>query len=134
MKSMMGGTYLENVRKSFVPEFISMNFMMAGMAPVMSFLMMGRDMRAMQPTELLFWGVMSLGVIAGFILAYPSNVWMVARQLKHGLMTERKPVRKTVAAPAGGATSCGKVASDSCHDGLAETLPMEPGVTVDAYA
>ena len=101
MKSMMGGTYLENVQKSFVPEFISMNFMMAGMAPVMSFLMMGRDMRAMQPTELLFWGVMSLGVIAGFILAYPSNVWMVARQLKHGLMTERKPVRKTVAVPAG---------------------------------
>jgi Domain of unknown function (DUF4396)/Multicopper oxidase len=89
MKSMMGGTYLQNVRKVFLPEFISMNFMMAGMAPVMSFLMMGRDMRAMVPTELLFWGVMSLGVIAGFIAAYPANVWMVARQLKHGLMTER---------------------------------------------
>ena len=55
MKSMMGGTYWENVRKSFLPEFVSMNFMMAGMAPVMSFLMMGRDMRAMEPTELLFW-------------------------------------------------------------------------------
>jgi FtsP/CotA-like multicopper oxidase with cupredoxin domain len=68
-----------------------MNFMMAGMAPVMSFLMMGRDMRAMEPTELLFWGVMSLGVIAGYALAFPSNVWMVARGLKHGLMTERKP-------------------------------------------
>jgi hypothetical protein len=27
----------ENVRKSFIPEFISMNFMMAGMAPVMRF-------------------------------------------------------------------------------------------------
>ncbi|MDX8450930.1 DUF4396 domain-containing protein, partial [Mesorhizobium captivum] len=89
MKSMMGGTYWENVRKSFLPEFISMNFMMAGMAPVMSFLMMGRDMRAMEPTELLFWGVMSIGVIAGFTLAYPANVWLVARGLKHGLMTER---------------------------------------------
>ena len=61
MMSAMGGTYWENVRKSFLPEFISMNFMMAGMAPVMVFLMMGRDMRAMVPTELLFWGVMSLG-------------------------------------------------------------------------
>jgi len=91
MQSMMGGSYWENVKKSFVPEFISMNFMMAGMAPVMSFLMMGRDMRAMEPTELLFWGVMSLGVMAGFALAYPSNVWMVARQLKHGLMTQREP-------------------------------------------
>ena len=89
MKSMMGGTYWENVRKSFIPEFISMNFMMAGMAPVMSFLMMGRDMRAMEPSELLFWGVMSLGVIVGFLVAYPSNVWLVARGLKHGLMTER---------------------------------------------
>ncbi|TBY08918.1 DUF4396 domain-containing protein [Rhizobium laguerreae] len=89
MKNMMGGTYWENVRKSFLPEFISMNFMMAGMAPVMSFLMMGRDMRAMEPTELLFWGVMSLGVMAGFAFAYPSNVWMVARGLKHGLMTDR---------------------------------------------
>ena len=91
MKSMMGGTYWENVRKSFTPEFISMNFMMAGMAPVMSLLMMGRDMRAMEPAELLFWGVMSLGVMAGFALAYPVNVWMVAQKIKHGLMTERKP-------------------------------------------
>ncbi|MDX8466241.1 DUF4396 domain-containing protein [Mesorhizobium sp. VK23B] len=90
MKSMMGGSYWDNVKKSFLPEFISMNFMMAGMAPVMSFLMMGRDMRAMEPTELLFWGVMSLGVIAGFAFAYPANVWLVARSLKHGLMTERE--------------------------------------------
>ncbi|MEO7384766.1 MAG: multicopper oxidase domain-containing protein, partial [Novosphingobium sp.] len=60
-------------------------------------LMMGRDMRAMDPTQLLFWGVMSLGIIAGYILAYPSNVWMVARSLKHGLMTERKPGSKFAA-------------------------------------
>ncbi len=59
MKEMMGGSYFENVRRSFFPEFISMNFMMAGMAPVMTFLMMGHDMRAMVPTELIFWGVMS---------------------------------------------------------------------------
>lgn len=90
MMRMMGGTYWENVRNSFLPEFISMNFMMAGMAPVMSFLMMGSDMRAMEPTELLFWGVMSLGVIIGFATAYPANVWMVKRGLKHGLMTERR--------------------------------------------
>jgi FtsP/CotA-like multicopper oxidase with cupredoxin domain len=94
MKSVMGGTYLDNVRKSFLPELISMNFMMAGMAPVMSFLMMGRDMRAMVPTELLFWGVMSVGVIAGFAMAYPWNVWLVAQALKHGLMTDRPPGSK----------------------------------------
>jgi hypothetical protein len=89
MKNMMGGSYRENVRKSFMPEFISMNAMMAGMAPVMSLLMMGRDMRAMEPTELLFWGVMSLGVSAGFAIAYPVNLWMVSRRMKHGLMTDR---------------------------------------------
>jgi FtsP/CotA-like multicopper oxidase with cupredoxin domain len=90
MKNHMGGSYFENVKRSFMLEFISMNFMMAGMAPVMSFLMMGRDMRAMVPTELLFWGVMSLGVMAGFVFAYPSNVWLVSKRLKHGLMTQRK--------------------------------------------
>jgi FtsP/CotA-like multicopper oxidase with cupredoxin domain len=89
MKKMMGGTYLENVRHSFMPEFISMNAVMAGMAPVMVLFMMGRDMRAMEPTEMLFWGVMSLGVTVGFIVAYPVNVWMVARRMKHGLMTKR---------------------------------------------
>jgi manganese oxidase len=89
MMQVMGGTYWENVRKTFIPELISMNAMMAGMAPVMSFLMMGRDMRAMDPGELMFWFVMSLGVIAGFALAYPFNVRMVQHGLKHGLMTER---------------------------------------------
>ena len=54
-----------------------MNCMMAGMAPVMVALMMGRDMRAMWPGEPLFWMVMSLGIIAGFAVAYPVNVWMV---------------------------------------------------------
>jgi len=89
MKRMMGGTYWENVKKSFMPEFISMNAMMAGMAPTMSMLMMGRDMRAMDPLELVFWGVMSLGVMVGFTTAYPFNVWMVKKKIKHGLMTER---------------------------------------------
>jgi FtsP/CotA-like multicopper oxidase with cupredoxin domain len=89
MKNMMGGAYATALRRSFVPEWLSMNMMMAGMAPVMVLLMMGRDMRAMQPTEPLFWLVMSIGVIVGFAVAYPVNVWMVARRLKHGLMTVR---------------------------------------------
>jgi hypothetical protein len=33
---------------------------------------------------------MSLGVTAGFVAAYPANVWMVKRALEHGLMTVRK--------------------------------------------
>lgn len=94
MKAMMGGSYFDNVRRTFVPELISMNAMMAGMAPVMSFLMMGREMRAMWPGEPLFWAVMSLGVIVGFFIAYPANIWMVAKGLKHGLMTQSDEERK----------------------------------------
>ena len=89
MKNMMGGSYRKALRRSFVPEWLSMNMMAAGMFPVMALLMMGRDMRAMEPTEPLFWAVMSFGVVVGFAAAYPVNVWMVARNLKHGLMTAR---------------------------------------------
>lgn len=89
MKGMMGGSYLAALKGSFVPEWFSMNMMAAGMFPVMVVLMMGRDMRAMEPTQPLFWGTMSLGVIAGFVTAYPVNVWMVANNLKHGLSTQR---------------------------------------------
>lgn len=126
MKDMMGGTYWENVKKSFTPEFISMNAMMAGMAPVMSLLMMGRDMRAMDPAELLFWGVMSLGVIAGFALAYPVNVWMVSRGLKHGLMTERGDDAKHAAHGGKASAKRGKAAPHG-HAGMAHA--MKPNVT-----
>ena len=89
MKDMMGGSYRAALRSAFVPEWLSMNMMAAGMFPVMIFLMMGRDMRAMDPPTPQFWAVMSLGVIVGFFVAYPVNVWMVAKNLKHGLMTAR---------------------------------------------
>ena len=89
MKDMMGGSYIKALAPSVIPEWLSMNMMMAGMAVTMIYLMMGRDMRAMDPAEPLFWLVMSLGVIVGFVTAYPVNVWMVARGLKHGLMTVR---------------------------------------------
>jgi hypothetical protein len=51
--------------------------------------MMGPDMRAMEPTQLVFWGTMSAGVTAGVLVAYPVNVWLVAKGLKHGMGTVR---------------------------------------------
>lgn len=89
MKDMMGGSYRAAVRHSLVPEWLSMNFMMAGMFPTMVVLMMGRDMRAMEPTQLAFWGAMSAAVLVGLIVAYPVNVWMVDKGLKHGMGTQR---------------------------------------------
>jgi FtsP/CotA-like multicopper oxidase with cupredoxin domain len=100
MRDIMGGTYAENVRRTFLPELLSMNMMMAGMAPVMILLMMGRDMRAMWPSEPLFWFVMSLGVVVGFLVAYPVNVWLVAKAMKHGLITVERKKRRGHAAAA----------------------------------
>jgi FtsP/CotA-like multicopper oxidase with cupredoxin domain len=134
MRRIMGGTYLENVRRMFVPELISMNMMMAGMAPVMSLLMMGRDMRAMQPTELLFWGVMSLGVTVGFAFAFPANVWMVMRKLKHGLMTERGTTRGAKAGAHQHSHQQGGHGDDAGHSMVPETtrpqLAAVTGITV----
>lgn len=89
MKDMMGGSYIKAVKHSLYPEWVSMNFMMAGMFPVMVVLMMGRDMRAMEPTELVFWGAMSVAVGFGLLTCYPVNLWLVAKGLKHGMGTVR---------------------------------------------
>ncbi len=89
MKDVMGLTYFGALKSTFIPEWLSMNAMMAGMFPVMVMFMMGRDMRAMDPREPLYWGVMSLAIGVGFLTAYPANWWLVSKGLKHGLMTVR---------------------------------------------
>ena len=89
MKDMMGGSYATAVRHSLLPEWLSMNFMMAGMFPTMVVMMMGRDMRAMEPTQLVFWGAMSVAVGAGCLTAFPVNMWLVKAGLKHGMGTVR---------------------------------------------
>ncbi|BAU15814.1 hypothetical protein LEP3755_63790 (plasmid) [Leptolyngbya sp. NIES-3755] len=88
MKDMLGGSYLKAVQRSFIPEWLSMNAVMAGMIPVMVILM-SRDMRAMEATSLRFWGVMSLATLVGFVVAFPVNMWLVAVGLKHGMGTVR---------------------------------------------
>lgn len=86
MRDMAGGSYRRAVRMSLLPEWLSMNGVMAGMVPVMVVLM-SRDMPSMEPASLRFWGVMSLATLAGLALAYPVNVWLVAVGLKHGMGT-----------------------------------------------
>jgi manganese oxidase len=129
MKQTMGGTYWENVRRSFVPEWLSMNAMMAGMAPVMSLLMMGRDMRAMEPGQPMFWFVMSMGIIVGFATCYPVNVWLVARQLKHGLMTVRPDQRAASASPAAEHTMPGMNKPPASTTAQTQQPPMVQGLS-----
>ena len=132
MRNMMGGSYGKALRSSFVPEWLSMNMMMAGMAPTMVLLMMGRDMRAMDPAEPTFWFVMSLGVVVGFAIAFPVNVWMVARGMKHGLMTVRPGGDHEAASShtqhTGAPSHGSKRGSDHEHDGPGAE-PLVPVVT-----
>ena len=85
---MRGGSYLVAVRETVFPEWLSMNAVMAGMIPVMVVLM-SSDPTAMEPTSALFWGVMSVAVMFGGLLAYPVNWWLVATGLKHGMGSSR---------------------------------------------
>ena len=88
MKGVLRVTYEEAIRRTALAEWLSMNCVMAGMVPVMVILM-SRDMRAMEPTSLRFWGVMSLATLAGAVTGYPVNRWLVKNGLKHGMGTER---------------------------------------------
>jgi len=88
MKDMMGMSYGQALRSSFLPEWMSMNAMMAGMLPTMVILM-SRDMRAMEATSPWFWAAMSAATLVGVAVAYPINWWLVKHQLKHGMGTER---------------------------------------------
>jgi hypothetical protein len=90
MRGMLGGSYSDAVRKSFLPEWLSMNGVMAGMIPVMVVLMLA-DMTAMHPGSPRFWGIMSLATLVGGVVAYPINVWLVHAGYKHGMGTERPP-------------------------------------------
>lgn len=88
MRDMAGGSYWGALRMSFMPEWLSMNAVMAGMIPTMV-LLMTRDMAAMHASSLRFWGVMSLATLVGFAVAYPINLWLVGVRLKHGMGTVR---------------------------------------------
>jgi hypothetical protein len=69
-----------------------MNTVMAGMIPVM-IILMSRDMSAMEPTSVRFWGTMSLSFVVGAVITLPVNWWLVARGLKHGTGGEERARR-----------------------------------------
>jgi len=88
MRDMAGGDYLRSLRQTFLPEFLSMNLLMAGMVITMHALMphiSGSD----NPFAGGFWFLMSMALIVGFIFAYPINWWLVEKGLKHGMVTVR---------------------------------------------
>jgi hypothetical protein len=123
MRDMLGGSYTLALRRSFLPEWLSMNAVMAGMIPVMVVLMT-RDMRAMDPAGLRFWGVMSLASLVAMILASPVNAWLVAAGLKHGMGTVRALGRggHSMAAEHGGANPAPAAAQSHNATGSAHVV------------
>jgi hypothetical protein len=96
MRDMAGGSYSRALKSTFVAELLSMNFLMAGMlATVMT--LRRYVSSADNPATPNFWFVMSMGLLVGFLVAYPINWWLVANHLKHGMMTVR-PARADVGA------------------------------------
>ena len=88
MRGMAGGSYGRSLRDTFIPELLSMNCLMAGMVPIAAFgqRLLGTHPRPLSPE---FWFLMSMALLIGFTVAYPMNAWLVARGLKHGMMTVR---------------------------------------------
>ena len=83
MKPSGDGGYWRGVKSTLLAETLSMNVLMAGMIPVMVILM-SRDMSAMEPSSVRFWGTMSLAFMVGTVMTYPANWWLVKHGLKHG--------------------------------------------------
>lgn len=88
LREMAGGSYSRALSNTFIPELLSMNGVMAGMVPVMT-LAMANVPGSHDPLGLTFWFIMSMALLAGFVVTYPINWWLVANNLKHGMMTVR---------------------------------------------
>jgi Domain of unknown function (DUF4396) len=88
MRDMAGGSYRRALAETFTSELLSMNLLMAGMIPTVMWLRANIP-AAGDPLKPAFWFVMSMGLLVGFIVAYPMNWWLVAHHLKHGMMTVR---------------------------------------------
>ena len=88
MRDAAGGSYSVALKRTFIPELLSMNLLMAGMVPTAMTLRRHVEL-ADDPTHARFWFVMSMALLVGFIIAYPMNWWLVANHLKHGMMTVR---------------------------------------------
>jgi Domain of unknown function (DUF4396) len=118
MRDMAGGSYRRALTSTFMSELLSMNLLMAGMVPTVMALR-AHIPSAADPTTASFWFVMSMGLLVGFIVAYPMNWWLVANHLKHGMMTVRPAAAAAVGAHAHGA--------HAGMEGMSPAAPMTMG-------
>ncbi|MCB1496867.1 MAG: DUF4396 domain-containing protein [Bauldia sp.] len=128
MRDMAGGDYGKSLRMTFMSEFLSMNCLMGGMIVVSTLAWKGVA-AAHDPLQPLFWFRMSVALMAGFVIAYPMNWWLVAHHLKHGMTTVRP-------ATAGDGMSGMKMDEGSAAGGtnMAEMKPPSPRPPVPVMA
>lgn len=88
MKASMGGSYKKALQKTFIPELVSMNILMAAFILVMQF-GFSNTSNGHDPSGPTFWFIMSMGLLVGFIADIPINWWLVKHNLKHGMTTIR---------------------------------------------
>lgn len=124
MRDMAGGDYVRALKNTFVAEFLSMNLLMSAMIPVMMILRT-RIAPGAGPHDPAFWFVMSMALLAGFIVAYPMNWWLVANHLKHGMFTVR--TADDTDAPDDAATKVTTTYAEMMPDGeTGDRHPMPP--------
>jgi Domain of unknown function (DUF4396) len=133
MRDSAGGSYRAALANTFIPEFLSMNFLMAGMVPTV--MVLRRVVPAANdPLTPNFWFVMSMGLLVGFIIAYPMNWWLVANHLKHGMMTVRPTAQLATADHGGGMggmpDGVGSAIGDSMGGGMGEMAHATPGMAM----
>jgi hypothetical protein len=77
----VGNRYWTAVRRRFLTEVISLNFVLMGMLPVSGILMslFEKYLGMRGPGSVLFWGVITLGAFGGALTVYPFNTWKVHR-------------------------------------------------------
>ncbi|WP_246540039.1 DUF4396 domain-containing protein [sulfur-oxidizing endosymbiont of Gigantopelta aegis] len=94
MKASSGGSFIKALKNTFIPELVSMNYLMAAMVLVTTF---GMQMipQSGDPLTMEFWFVMSMALLIGFVAAWPINWWLVSNHLKHGMMTVRPSASHT---------------------------------------
>jgi len=88
MKESSGGSFYKALKNTFIPELVSMNYLMAAMV-IVTTIGMSMVPESSNPLSMEFWFIMSMALLTGFIAAYPINWWLVSSHLKHGMMTVR---------------------------------------------
>ncbi len=124
MRDMAGGSYSRSLRMTFLPEFLSMNLLMAGMQLV-SKLAMSKVAGADDPAQPTFWFIMSMALMVGFAFAYPMNWWLVANHMKHGMITV-SPAVHTAAATAGHPRAMADITDEHSSASVPGSMDAQP--------